>query len=845
MQQQQQQSTGLRARGSFSPLSIQVPQIASHQRPNVRTVDSSSSDESTLSIQRTRVTPTSGSQQAVSRPSFPSFSSSPNISTTSLQNFSRPTAALARSEAPPRNVSPLTINPKSSLGDFHRGHRRNHSQTQGFFDPTVATGSMANLNSSGSASANNGLSASQIAAQAAMQHQSTHQRQRSQTVPALQTESQVPGSRKSSRTGPMSPPLLSLTEASAPRDNNFDGQYYHNGLLGGHTLTPAQTAANVVFPKSPATSPGLPPTDFSDHRMQPDKPIAIPKKESKVKLFSRPGKIGISKEKAPGALPSPNKMPLYNSLQRANASTNSLADSMSSAGSMYSLQNSSSATIRQVETPQPDAKDKEAKHKHHFLSRQKHKLSSKDDHHLPLSSAASNSKPVDPSAPSSLYNFNLPPSPGPSTTSFAKSMSGLDLRHGGRALREKKKEEKSDALRDNESSYTQTDWPASGSLGSAGGASYLGGSVGSSFYAPSIYGGSETQDLGKYGLNNMTPDDAWPFLKAKLLIIFEGEDLRLPVEDFNRLVSTHLTRCIQKRAPTLIVEDLRDLLQTGFASLDQTLRRTPDNQLIPHLVEMWLFTFTSVLPYMQAVFLPLDLEFSGHGPLLSREAAREFWGALPGGVPAGGMLEVRRIVLIAYRDMVILPRFETLKTIFSRLSLESLNLAIPIPGRNVSPERPSTAMSLDPSVASYGSQTTTLLNGGSGESSGNRSRAISNVSDPSTSVGIAINSERPFTPSSAHTRPSFSSLDRAQRQANVEDSSKQLTETVGRMLQCMSVLSSVGSGGGGDEDAQKKMEELSKGLKLNWLGRGRTGRNRRGLVGARVRREAQGDGIAV
>ena len=74
------------------------------------------------------------------------------------------------------------------------------------------------------------------------------------------------------------------------------------------------------------------------------------------------------------------------------------------------------------------------------------------------------------------------------------------------------------------------------SLGSAGGASYLG-SAGASFgYASSIYGG-DAQDLAKYGLNNMGPDDAWPFLKAKLLIIFEGEDLRLPVEDFNRLVT--------------------------------------------------------------------------------------------------------------------------------------------------------------------------------------------------------------------------------------------------------------------------------------------------------------------
>jgi HbrB-like len=290
----------------------------------------------------------------------------------------------------------------------------------------------------------------------------------------------------------------------------------------------------MVFPKSPNTSPGLPPSEYDQHRMQPDKPIKVEK--SKVKLFSRPGKIGISKDKVPAALPSPSKMP-FSSLQRNNFSTNSLADSMSSAASMYSMANSSSATIRAIDSQQPEKEKDKEKHKHHFLSRQKHKLSSKDDHHLPLSSAASNSKPVDPSAPSSLYNFNLPPSPGPTSTSFAKSMSGLDLRHGGRALREKKKEEKVDALRESELSYQgSNDWPGPSSLGSAGVASYLGSTTGSFGYPSSIYGG-ETQDLGKFGLNNMGPDDAWPFLKAKLLIIFEGEDLRLPVEDFNRLVS--------------------------------------------------------------------------------------------------------------------------------------------------------------------------------------------------------------------------------------------------------------------------------------------------------------------
>ncbi|TVY13034.1 Target of rapamycin complex 2 subunit bit61, partial [Lachnellula arida] len=804
--------TGHRAPGSFSPvvpLSISTTTTTTPSaRPPLRKVHSSSSSEDSnlpsVSVSKQRV------QQNVNLPAPPRplyAVPQANSSTGSLQNFSRPTP---RGDLSQRNGSPLTTTaPKFPLSSDHRaGHRRNNSHTQGSFEPYLPTAATSNLGSM--ANLNTGLNASQIAAQAAMQHQS-HNRQRSQTVPTnVETASHSSGNRRPSN-GPTSPPLLSLTEASAPRESNLGGQVYRNGLLAGGNQSAAQAAANVVFPKSPPL-PGHTP-EFEQQRMQQDKPTKTEK--SKVKLFSRPGKINVSKDREArvGALPSPSKMAQYTmaSLQRNNPSTNSLADnmSMSSAASMYSMANSSSATIRAVDSSQgsekESSKDKE-KHKHHFLSRQKHKLSSKDDHHLPLSSAASNSRPADPSAPSSLYNFNLPPSPGPTTTSFAKSMSGLDLRHGGRALREKKKEEKSDALRESELSYqNNNEWLGPASMGSAGAASF-----GAASYPSSIYGG-ETAELKTYGLNNMGPDDAWPFLKAKLLIIFEGEDLRLPVEDFNRLVTIHLQRCIQKRAPNVIIEDLRDLLATGFSSLDQTLRKTPDERLIPHLVEMWLFTFTSVLPYMQAVFLPLDLEFSGHGPFMSPEIAQDFWGALP----SSQALEVRRIVLIAYRDTVILPRFDTLKTIFSRLSLDSISLAIP-PTDNLSTSpdsfsggRPSTAMSLDPSHASYGSQTTTLLGGGSsGDGSGNRSRAISNVSynsDPSSGMGIPP-PQRPFTPSSTHP------LNRGQREQKVEDSSKQLTETVGRMLQCMSVLASVGVGGGSNESSQKKMEELTRGL---------------------------------
>ncbi|KAK0639238.1 HbrB-like-domain-containing protein [Cercophora newfieldiana] len=934
-----------RAPGSFSPL------------PTLGGSDMSRNLNLTIPKARAASTHTpEGQAPSPATPIYASFTSHSNGSSSSLHNFSRPNLSTAVSAArsvagthspsDARNASPLSrpaISPSSST---FRGHSRKHSQNAGMFEPTLPSTSTSNLSQVGMAHSSPKLapaqpqrremSASQIAAQAAvMQHQSQqqqvhqqqqiqqaqlqlqHARQRSQTVPAPGAEYEQPpltNKRTSGGAGPLSPPVLSLTEASAPRESGFGNQGYHNGLVGNHTLA-ATAAANIVFPRSGQSSPGLTSqssVSSSSSMPPPALPPPVPEKpakseKSKVKLFSRPAmKIGVKGDTKEKPLPSPAKIGHpFGNLQRGNFSTTSLD---SSSQSFYSLQNSSTATIRPVDTSAVEKEVKEKEKKHHFLSRQKHKL--KEDYHLPLSSASSNSRPSDPSAPSSLYNFNLPPSPGPNSTSF-KSMSGLDLRHGGRALREKKKEER--LFDDAASTIVGSEWPGPSSVSSASGP-----------LASSVY--HEPFDSGKFGLNNMMLDDAWPYLKAKLLVVFEAEDLRVPVEDLNRVVSMHIQYCINRRSPNIIVDDLRELLATGFSSLDQTLRKTSEDRLIPSLVELWMFTFTGILPYLQAVFLPLDLEFSGSGSLMTTEQARDFWGGIPSthspvetptslssghghgqGVnvsPASSVLEVRRLVLLSFRDIVILPRYETLKAMFSRLSLEFLpqalaSMALTSPVTVPSPmfgsqgqgqfqqlystspaessqgsfslnnvnsapggyPRPNTAMSLDPSVSSFHSAGSTLL--GDGPGSGNRSRAISNVSYGSDNT-------RPYTPNSLYALgasvPSFTgnnppgganptaTSSGSLREQNVEGS-KQVTEMVGRMLQCMSVLASVGhvpgappsgiSAGGsnaaaaaaGDEGNQK-IEELNKLLKLNWLGRGRTGRNRRGIVGGRVKRGA-------
>ncbi|KAI9804648.1 MAG: hypothetical protein M1833_006723 [Piccolia ochrophora] len=820
-----------------SPARHAAPQP--HSSSLLRRTDSSSSDSSTSS----KVTTLAVARHAPHGTATPGQGSRVNANFSPPNpvgplNFSRPNAgrALTTERIPSRSP------PGSTAQNGH--HQATPQHSQGFFEPSLPTASYSNQ---GQAS---NLTASQIAAQAAMQHQASqqHLRKRSQTIPSPNSPTDGSTGRRKLK----SPPPIIATGSAANGKGSPGVQQYQNGLLGGQSTT-AATAANAAYPRNALSSPAFPPPLDN----APPLPSQEPKQKSeksKMKLFSKPKNIGISKDKdldkKDRALPSPNKTGFYSAgsaPRGANASTTSLADSLASGAppTLYATANNSTSTLVHMTEKGTGAE----KHKHHFLSRQKHKHKDKEEHRpLPLSSASSNSRPLDPHAPQSLYSF-VPSSPGPTTNTFAKSMSGFDLRHGGRALREKKKEEKASAAgttssitpgypigyRDEDTPTQVAEWGSLAGQVSNVGQQSLGTPGTGGMPAFSVPGGGYVDAFGQsilqgYGLQGMTPDDAWPFLKAKLLVIFEGEDLRLPVEDLNRLVVVHIQRCVQKRSPHDILDDVRDLLETGFSSLEQTLRATPDERLIPQLVDMWLVVFGAVLPYMEAVFLPLNLEFKGRGTVLKGREAQEFWGMPAVGEsesPLADTLDVRRIVLLSYRDLIILPRHDTLKTRFSRLSLESINGmsdALSSSPDGSTGGRPGTAASLDPGLASFNSQGSTLLNDSSA-SAGARSRATSNTSSAfgaasSTVSDTLLTSPPQIRPVSTTPLP---------MRANAMESTR-ITETVARMLQCVSVLASLQSG----DDAQTKMEDLAKALKHNWLGRGRTGRNRRGFVGTKL-----------
>ncbi|KAI4712198.1 hypothetical protein J4E89_002463 [Alternaria sp. Ai002NY15] len=855
------------------------PQTPSIHTPSIHrpSLDDSDSDGSHATLQQ--------QQQQQRRSPLPASILSPS-------SAKSPTSADSRG-APAQNYSRPGIVRDATQSQSHIGAHLGHrprQRSQGYFEPSLSSmkeGSIRDRDNTMASQTH--LTASQIAAQAAYASNPQHNRKRSTTIPAP-NEAAPAG-----RGQPMSPPPV-------PAQVTFrtNGITYSNGVGGGRMA--ATSAANAAFPRSPLNSPGIEGTQQPHASPKlvstPEPPQLQKPKEGKSriggKLFSsKPKNIKVDNrlDGKHQALPSPGKIGIgIHSSQALNrmmmaGSTTSLVDSAtnSSNASLYSSANASTSTLV---PPRNDSlpERKEEKHKHHFLSRQKNKLKDQDGFALPLSSASSNSKPTNPSAPEPLYSFAAPSSPGHSS-SFANSVTGLDLRHGGRHLRRAKKEEKAAAFLDaqleppyrerNQSFSTErSEWPSL--------ASSITTTPNMSTPSQTISHTTEMLHLGSsFGINGLSPDDAWPLLKARVLLIFEGEDPRPPVEDFNALVTVHIKRCIHKRSPIILIEDLNELLQTGFGSLDQTLRHVPDDRLIPHLVEMWLVVFTTILPFLQAVFLPLDLEFRGSGIMTSAQAG-EFWGVmLPDemntkspehkNIPILGELEVRRITLLMFRDIVILPRYEALMAIFSRLSLENLNAGLESPSP-IPDHRPGTAgsgfggagerqsgggemgslNSTSTSSAGYLESTTSMTSSTFANST--RSRATSNTSAGSFSSNpsshppphyhpqslhhptSSSNAQHALHPTISHLHPPPTSHSNFTSNSNAPSSLRQtpmdstkVTETVGRMLQCVSVLVSLQS----SDDAQEKIGRLNKELKYNWLGRGRTGRQRQGFVGPR------------
>ena len=123
-------------------------------------------------------------------------------------------------------------------------------------------------------------------------------------------------------------------------------------------------------------------------------------------------------------------------------------------------------------------------------------------------------------------------------------------------------------------------------------------------------------------------EDVWPAICSNVFGLFMGEGLRTPVEDMNNLVQLYLTSTAAVDISGIARAALTELLENGMRMLGYSATNLSDEKAIDRLVEVWSFFYGTILPYLEAVFLPFQLD----------ESVR---------------VDPRRLSIIAFRDVIV------------------------------------------------------------------------------------------------------------------------------------------------------------------------------------------------
>ncbi|EMD37787.1 hypothetical protein CERSUDRAFT_105686 [Gelatoporia subvermispora B] len=166
-------------------------------------------------------------------------------------------------------------------------------------------------------------------------------------------------------------------------------------------------------------------------------------------------------------------------------------------------------------------------------------------------------------------------------------------------------------------------------------------------------------------------DSPWNALNVQVLPLFNGEPLRVAIEDLNHLVKRHIQSVVSlspSKALATLEHDASELIASGMVTLNAKLAGVEDEKLVSRVVEIWGFFWDQVLPYVEGALLPLQTD-----PLLSSlyrvpKTHKANTPASSGGkgsmsslmLQSTPQIDVRTVALHSFRDSIILPAFPRL-----------------------------------------------------------------------------------------------------------------------------------------------------------------------------------------
>ncbi|ETW80467.1 hypothetical protein HETIRDRAFT_476087 [Heterobasidion irregulare TC 32-1] len=187
-------------------------------------------------------------------------------------------------------------------------------------------------------------------------------------------------------------------------------------------------------------------------------------------------------------------------------------------------------------------------------------------------------------------------------------------------------------------------------------------------------------------LSTSSTENPWGTLHVLVLPLFNGEPLRIPIEDLNTLVKRHIASIVSNSPPKAIATleaEASELIGSGMDTLNGKLAGIEDDKLVGRVVELWGFFWDQVLPYVEGVLLPLQTD-----PILSslyrtpkthrnssptRQNGKGSMSMPSHLLPSTAQIDVRTVALRSFRDKIILPIYTRLHARLSSQKQESFS----------------------------------------------------------------------------------------------------------------------------------------------------------------------------
>ncbi|KIJ49338.1 hypothetical protein M422DRAFT_27698 [Sphaerobolus stellatus SS14] len=160
--------------------------------------------------------------------------------------------------------------------------------------------------------------------------------------------------------------------------------------------------------------------------------------------------------------------------------------------------------------------------------------------------------------------------------------------------------------------------------------------------------------------------DPWSILHVHVLPLFNGEQLRMPIEELNHYVKKHITTVVARspsRALATLEQDITALLKRGMVTMCVKLRDLDDQVLLPRLSQTWELFWHGVLPYLEGVFLPLRTEKPIQSLARTPKSNRPSSPTQEETATSTQSIDVRLVALRTFRDALLLPLFSRLEAL--------------------------------------------------------------------------------------------------------------------------------------------------------------------------------------